>query len=252
MQLERQPVVGDRAGRRTVAPVTTLRAAVAVLALAVAALALAAPASAHAQWLGSTPEEGAVLTGLPDVVVMTYSEEIAPQFVDTAVVPPGGEPVVVEAVADGVDVTIDVAASPEVAGLATQAGEWQVVARVVSADGHPVEHTSGFELEPAAAPAPEPTPATPGTDAATTAAPGAGPTGDAASAEPTTGTGATVATTSAEQPTASAEPTTISSDPVAGVAEGLPGWLVPLVVLAVLGAGAAAVVVHLRRRPPEA
>ncbi|MGJ7442464.1 copper resistance CopC family protein [Aquipuribacter sp. MA13-6] len=209
-----------------------LRAAAVLTVLAVAGVLTAAPASAHAEWLGSDPEEGSVLTELPAAVVMTYSEEIAPDFVDTAVVPPGGEPIPTVGTADGVDVVVDLAGAADVVAVADQAGEWQLVARVVSADGHPVEHTTTFEVEPAVAAAPtpaaEPTPAP-----ATSGPPSVEPAASAA-------------------PLASAEPSPISSDPVADVADGLPGWAVPLVVLALLGAGVAAVVVHLRRGSPEA
>ncbi len=217
--------------------VRTMRAAALLTVLAVAGVLTAAPASAHAEWLGSDPEEGSVLTELPAAIVMTYSEDIAPDFVDTAVVPPGGEPIPTVGTADGVDVVVDLAGAADVAAVADQAGEWQLVARVVSADGHPVEHTTTFELEPAAvaepAPAPEPTLA----------------------AEPSTAPSATAEPSPAQptaEPVASAEPSAISSDPVAGTADGLPRWAVPLVVLALLGAGVAAVVVHLRRGTPEA
>jgi len=213
--------------------VRPLRAVVLLLAVAVAGAAFAAPASAHARWLGSAPEEGSVLAELPAAVVMTYSEEIAPEFVDAALVPPGGEPIPTEGVADGVDVVIDLAGSAQVAGVTDRAGSWQLVARVVSADGHPVEHTTTFEVEAA----PEPS----------------GGVEASPIVEPSVGTEATAADPGVTAPAAvaSGEATVISSDPAAGVADGLPGWAVPLVLLALLGAGAAAVVVHLRRRPPE-
>lgn len=214
--------------------VTATRAAALLTVLAVAAVVTAAPASAHAEWLGSDPEEGSVLTELPASVVMTYSEEIAPDFVDTAVVPPGGEPIPTVGTADGVDVVVDLAAD-DVVAVADQAGEWQLVARVVSADGHPVEHTTTFEVEPAVASAAEPSEPAAAPSEAEPAEPAAEP-----AADPT------------PEPVASAEPSAISSDPMSDVADGLPGWAVPLVVLALLGAGAAAVVVHLRRGSPEA
>ncbi|MGJ7452420.1 copper resistance CopC family protein [Aquipuribacter sp. MA13-13] len=257
-----------------------LRAAAVLTVLAVAGVLTAAPASAHAEWLGSDPEEGSVLTELPAAVVMTYSEEIAPDFVDTAVVPPGGEPIPTVGTADGVDVVVDLAGAADVVAVADQAGEWQLVARVVSADGHPVEHTTTFEVEPAvaAAPAPAaeppPAPATSEPPSVELVARGGGadghpvahtttfevePAGAAAptpAAEPTpapaTSGPPSVEPAASAAPLASAEPSPISSDPVADVADGLPGWAVPLVVLALLGAGVAAVVVHLRRGSPEA
>lgn len=237
--------------------VRSLRAVVLLLAVAVAGAAFAAPASAHAQWLGSDPEEGAVLPELPAAVVMTYSEDIAPEFVDTALVPPGGEAIPTEGTADGVDVVVDLAGSADVAAVADQAGEWQLVARVVSADGHPVEHTTMFEVEAAAEPsavAPAPSTAQPSPAEPSVAEPSVAEPSVAAPsvAEPSVAASAAAEPSVGQPATEPAdEATAISSDPMAGVADGLPGWAVPLVVLALLGAGAAAVVVHLRRPPPE-
>lgn len=205
----------------------------ALLLAGVLALVTAAPASAHARFVGSDPAEGAVLSALPDAVVMTYSEDIAPQFVDTAVVPPGGDPVVTEAAVAGVDVTVDVAG----AGLDPAAGTWQVVARVVSADGHPVEHTATFEVEaaPEAAGTADPAdPADPSGAAATVA-----PSADAATVLP-----------SAADDTPGAEPSALAGDPTASVTDGLPRWAVLPLALAALAAGGVALAVHLRRRTP--
>jgi copper resistance protein C len=189
----------------------------------------AAPASAHARFVGSDPVQGAVLDELPAVVVMSYSEQIAPQFVDTAVVPPGGEPQAADATVDGVDVTVDVAGAVS----DPVAGEWQVVARVVSTDGHPVEHTTTFVLQAQPEPAPGAT---------------AEPAPSAAAASPTTG--ATSEPVAEQVPEPVSDAATVSADPVASIADELPGWAGVLVVLALIGAGVAAVVLHLRRRPP--
>lgn len=214
----------------------------ALLTATAAVVTTAAPASAHARFLDADPEEGAVVQALPDTVVMSYDEEIAPHFVDTAVVPPGGDPVQAESTAEGTDVVVDLAATAGLADLATSGGEWQVVARVVSVDGHPVEHTTRFVLEPPAAPepsvAPEPT-----------AAPES-----SASPEPTTGSTAPTSETTPAAPTADEEspaPTTIAADPASDTSTGLPGWVVVagVVVLAVVVlAGVAAY----RRSRPEA
>lgn len=203
--------------------VRSLRTSVTLLLVAVVGVLLATPASAHAQFLSSDPESGVMLTELPASVVMTYSEDIAPQFVDTAVIPPGGEPVTTEAVADGVVVTIDVAG----AGVdGSVSGQWQVVARVVSADGHPVEQTTTFELEPAAgeATAVDTAPTT------ATRAPGQDPV--APSEVPATAAG------------------TMADDPVSAVTDELPGWAGIVLAVLLLAAGTAAVVVQLRRRQP--
>ncbi|WP_380165023.1 copper resistance protein CopC [Jannaschia sp. R86511] len=213
-------------------------AATLLLAL-VAVVAGAAPASAHARFLGSDPEEDTTVTALPDVVTMSYNEEIAPQFVDTAVVPPGGEPIVTGSAAEGTDVLIDLAASADLADLATTSGEWQVVARVVSVDGHPVEHTTSFVLDaPEPSVAPEPSPAaepTPEPSPAAESAPVAEATPEAA------------ATSAAPSPP-SPEATTIAADTTAGTSDGLPTWVTVagVVVLALLAA--VGVVVYRRRQ----
>ena len=109
---------------------------------------------------------------LPGAVVMSYSEDVAPQFVETAVVAPDGTTVPTGAAVDGPDVTVDLAG----ADLPDLAGSWQVVARVVSVDGHPVEHTTTFVVEQAAPPATaDPTPEAPATPAAASPAPGRPP-----------------------------------------------------------------------------
>lgn len=219
-----------------------VRTAFLLIALFLAALVTAAPASAHAQWLGSDPEEGAVLTELPAAVLMTYSEDIASAFVDTAVIPPGGDPIPTEGTADGVDVSIDLTGSADVVDVADQPGQWQVVARVVSVDGHPIEHTTTFEVAAVSDRTPAP---------GASSLPAQPPSPDL-SASDASSPGASTPGSSTAEPAASAEPGLISTDPVAGAADELPTWVVPLVVLALLAAGAAAVVVGLRRQSPGA
>ncbi|MFC3690497.1 copper resistance CopC family protein [Aquipuribacter hungaricus] len=199
--------------------------------LAVVCVVAAAPASAHAQWLGSDPQEGATLTEPPASVVMTYSETIAPEFVETALIPPDGEPVLAEGTAGGVDVVIDVAGAEGFAAVADQAGQWQVVSRVVSADGHPIEHTTTFEVVPAASPAAS-----------------AGASSPPATQPSATDTPAARATDGAA---ASAEPVQAGDEPAAGAGDGGPGWTAPMAGLAVLVAVVAAVVL-LRRRTSAA
>ncbi|WP_336924065.1 copper resistance CopC family protein [Aquipuribacter sp. SD81] len=215
-------------------------------------LASAPAASAHAQFLGSDPEEGSTVDALPAVVVMTYDEDISPQFVDTAVIPPGGEPVVVEATVDGVDVSVPVADDPALADLVDDpaaAGEWQVVARVVSVDGHPVEHTSDFVLPEsaiAAAPAPKPSPGSSDAASEAPAAPVETPDPSAVEVE------ATAAPTEEPQvePTDDTASTAVTeaTEPLAGTEEGLPRWAAALTGVAIIGAAATAGVLAWRRR----
>ena len=194
------------------------RAAVGLLVAGWLVLGGAVGAAAHTQFLGSDPQEGSVLQELPAEVTFEYSDAVSPEFVVAAVAAPGEEPAEVPAEAEGSVVRIPVA------GAATPTdGQWQVVVRVVSTDGHPVEHTLTFEL---------------------TGAAGAGPpTGPP--------TAPSVPGTPAAEPSpvpSAAEPGTTSADPLAQAGAGA-GPLGAVLVGLVAVAGVAAVVVHLRRRP---
>lgn len=197
-------------------------------------VAVAAPASAHARFTGADPAEGSSVDALPAAVVMSYSEPVSPQFVDTAVVPPGGEPVVVEAGVDGQDVRVPVGEVPELAqAAATGVGEWQVVARVVSVDGHPVEHTTTFELTVAAPAEPEPEPTTTGPDVEPSpASPGL--------PEPTE-------QTEAVSPPAASPTGSLPVDPLSAATDRVPTWAGVLLALALVAAGGTAVALQWRR-----
>ena len=180
-----------------------------------------APASAHTQLTGSDPADGARIGQLPVTVVVTYSEDIAEQFVTTAVITPDGTTVPTSATVDGPEVSVDLSA-PDVLARAEQGG-WQVVARVVSVDGHPVEGVTTFELTGPA----------PGATAAAGAAEAADGTTDV------TIDGTTDATTDG------------STDPAVALTDGLPRWAVVLGTVALVVAAGAALLVQLRRRPPQ-
>lgn len=220
-----------------------------VLLTLLAVVATASPASAHARFLGSDPEEGTTVTALPDTIVMSYNEEIAPQFVDTAVVPPGGEPIMTESTAVGLDVVVDLAGAPGLVDVEAAAGEWQVVARVVSVDGHPVEHTTTFVLEPGAAPAPDPPAESEPTASAkpsTAAEPSAAPdpvAGQSPSSEPSV-----VTTDESTAGEVSQEPTAIAADPASGTLSGFPAWAGVAGVFVLLLAVVAGVLVYRRRQ----
>ncbi|MFC5381373.1 copper resistance CopC family protein [Aquipuribacter nitratireducens] len=196
---------------------------------------VAAPASAHARFTGADPAEGSSVDALPAAVVMSYSEPVSPQFVDTAVVAPGGEPVVVEASVDAQAVRVPVGEVPELAeAAASGVGEWQVVARVVSVDGHPVEHTTTFELTTAAAPAePEPEPTTTGPDVEPSPATPGEP-------EPT-------AQTEAVSPPAATPAGSLPADPLSAATDRVPTWAGVLLALALVAAGGSAVALQWRR-----
>ena len=192
----------------------------------------AVAAAAHTQYLGSDPGEGSVLQELPPEVTFEYSDEISPEFVDAALVAPDAQPLEVTAEAQGSAVRIPVA------GVADPAdGQWQVVVRVVSADGHPVEHSLTFQVAGTADDTASPEPSAPEASA------GEPPLEQTPVETP----GPTVEPTPQPSPAPSAtEADGGSADPLAQAGAGpLGAVLVGLVALA----GIAVVVVHLRRRP---
>jgi methionine-rich copper-binding protein CopC len=108
------------------------------------------PAAAHDRLLSSDPAAGATLAVPPDVVTLTYSADVADEFAQAAVTPPGGDPVPLPAealTASGPDLSLDLAGVTPGA----RQGTWAVVVRIVSVDGHPVEEEIRFEAGPAPA-----------------------------------------------------------------------------------------------------
>lgn len=125
-------------------PARRVAALVAGGALLAGALLAASPAVAHDRLLSSDPADGADLAAPPQQVTLTYSNEVVPDFVEAAVAAPGGSLVPLPADdldVSGSDVVLDVATT----AAGAQAGEWTVVVRIVSTDGHPVESTFAFE-----------------------------------------------------------------------------------------------------------
>jgi methionine-rich copper-binding protein CopC len=101
----------------------------------------AAPASAHADLLLSSPEDGAVLTAVPEDAVLTFSEDLLPETVVVSVADETGFVVrVLSLEVDGADVLITW--PPGLSGSA-----YDINYRVVSQDGHPVEGTVAFTVE---------------------------------------------------------------------------------------------------------
>ena len=122
----------------------------------------AGPASAHSELLESTPADGDTLTSAPRQVQLVFGENVQEQ----------GGAIVVEA-ADGtrVDQPRTFATDANVATVQltsnAPAGKYTVTFRVVSADGHIVSDSFGYQLTPS----PTATPAS--SDTATTSAPAA-------------------------------------------------------------------------------
>ncbi|UER55463.1 hypothetical protein HJG43_13985 [Kineosporiaceae bacterium SCSIO 59966] len=96
------------------------------------AMALAWPrvALAHAELTSSDPEAGASLDKPPSTISLTYTDDIAPEFVMVTLSVAGGPP---SQLATSVEGPTVIAALPD-----GRPGQWRVAFRVVSGDGHPI------------------------------------------------------------------------------------------------------------------
>ena len=110
----------------------------------------AQPAWAHSQLVSMSPADGSTVAKPPTQVRLTFDENI--QDIGDAVVVTGPDG---QRVDQGPPVIVDATATEALAPL-TLRGHYTVSYRAVSADGHPVTRTLGFDLstgEPAAPPA---------------------------------------------------------------------------------------------------
>ncbi len=128
-------------------------------------LTTAATAQAHAAFESSNPAAGAVVSELPDVVELTFTEAIG-QPSAVGVTDPSG--VNVET---GELSVIDGTASQPISVSDPQPGSYVIAYQVTSADGHPISGTVAFTLDAPAASAATPAAAT--TTTATTTVPAA-------------------------------------------------------------------------------
>jgi len=96
-----------------------------------------APTWAHAEIISSNPADGATLPSVPASVSLTFTDEIDPQFVRTAVSTPAGTTTAQATTAKQV-VTIPVTSAGP--------GAYKVLYRVVSADGHPISGQLQFTV----------------------------------------------------------------------------------------------------------
>ena len=121
---------------------TTLRRAAATVVTAGALTGLAAaPVQAHDELIGSTPEAGAVLDTAPDQVVLTYSAEVMDIGSQVRVTDSTGASVTAgELQIDGTRVV------QPVTDTGAEDETHQVVWRVVSSDGHPIEGTFTYRI----------------------------------------------------------------------------------------------------------
>lgn len=209
MSSNHTPTRGPGASKRAVRRVA---GGLAVTAL----LAVPSPALAHDSFTGSTPENGATTAEAPQEVQLGFSAE--PQDVGLEIRVSGP---------DGTDVTDG---GPEIAGRtvtqalseeASAAGEYSVVWRVVSSDGHPIEGAYDYTVE--------------GETAA-----------DGQSAEPTQQAPSESAGSAETSHSAAPEADTSASDTVEDKGSGLAVWLVVGGSVVLLGAVAAAVVMMRR------
>lgn len=113
-------------------------------AAGVPAVVLAPVAAAHSVLLSVDPQDGSRVEVSPEQVVLTFNEEINPNFVTVAVTSAG-------------DPTNRVAGEPTAAGDTVTAqiedlgpGEYTIGYRVTSADGHVVSGSSAFSVAGAA------------------------------------------------------------------------------------------------------
>lgn len=125
-------------------------AAQAALSIAGLSVLVAAPATAHDALVSTSPEDGATVTGSPDVVELTFNNPVQNQFGEVAVLGSDdaeyqqGEPDVV-----GATVTQPIAELSD--------GRYTVAYRIVSSDGHPVSGSFSFTVQGSSAGAPEST-----------------------------------------------------------------------------------------------
>lgn len=103
------------------------------------------PAQAHDELTGSQPEDGDTLVEAPQDLTLTFSGEIASLGVQVVVTGPDGEVSAGEPRVEGVEVVQ--ALAPD-----APAGDYTVVWRVTSQDGHPISGELDYEVA-AAAPA---------------------------------------------------------------------------------------------------
>ena len=109
------------------------RVALLLLGLLAGAFALAAPASAHAEFTGSTPRDGARLAKAPTSVTIRFDDAVVPSFIH--VTGPSGQRVDTGAVTHpgGNDDFVSVALKPRLPN-----GTYVAEYRIVADDGHPV------------------------------------------------------------------------------------------------------------------
>lgn len=210
------------AARRTTGAAVRIMLASLVGLLAAVLMPMAVPtllpaASAHDTLISSSPATGESLEQAPEALELTYSDEVLNLSPVVRLTTSAGEEIFTETpTVSGSKATIDLPPLP--------ADDYQVLWRVVSSDGHPIEGTVDFTVT---------------VGAETTAAADSGAVEPTESEEPTAGT---------DEP--STEATAVEQAEAPQSEGGLPlglivGGLALLLLLAVIGA----IIVRLRRSP---
>lgn len=116
------------------------RLVVSTAALLAALVVPTGAASAHAELLSMTPQNGASLAKAPTEVVLKYSEAIGTTGSEVVVTSPSGR-----TVSTGAPDIVDGVVTQKL-GPMTEAGGYRIVARVISEDGHPVTAAGAFVM----------------------------------------------------------------------------------------------------------
>lgn len=119
---------------------TTMRAGAGLAAVAL--IAAPAPALAHDTMTGSSPEAGATSAEAPSEVELSFSAQPQDVGLEIRVSGPDGSDVT-----DGEPRIEGSAAVQELSETAQEPGEYSVVWRVVSSDGHPIEGAYDYTVE---------------------------------------------------------------------------------------------------------
>ncbi|MEJ5867400.1 copper resistance CopC family protein [Pseudokineococcus sp. 5B2Z-1] len=200
--------------------------------LAAGLVVVGAPAaSAHDRLIGSDPESGGVLDAVPAEAVLTFSSEVQELGTVLELQAADGSSIAGETAVSGRDVSVPLPSD-------LPSGEYAVVYRVTSSDGHPISGEIPFSLEVAA-------PATPAPSASPSSSPSPSPS-PSASPTPTPSESAGAGSTSS--PTTSAADDAEATSAESG--DDVP-WAPVVVVLVVVVLGGLAAAVLGRRRGPR-
>lgn len=198
-------------------------AAAAAALLTALALVAAPSASAHDSLIGSTPQNGATVSGELDSVKLSFSGELKPIGSEVSLKDAQGARHDAETSVNRNILTVDF-------GQSLPAGSYTLTWRVVSSDGHPIEGTSAnqkalaFTVDQAAATTPSSPPA---------------------ASSPAPGSAAAASASAQDQPSATESTPVSQQDDATG---GLPTAVVWIIIAVAVLAAAAIVLAKARRQ----